>query len=265
MSWKVPIDTEHDSFFGSDYLCCDLFRLLLLRSQRNDMGKPEYYEGKPYQLKRGQSLYGRLGTAKRLRASPSGTDRALLRLEKVYSKVTSERTRNYTIVTIKNYDQEIELDKHLNKQRTSKDTQVDTNKEGKKEENNSKELESTALQVREALQKIEKGDPEVNEGMGLLRELLGSRPTQEKRNRYALYRLYQKRTRERVLKAIRYAFSVRDMSFAPVISNYLDLEQKWDALETHARRKNFGGIGAVMPKESEVAIYGLENNNERSK
>jgi len=109
-------------------------------------------------------------------------------------------------------------------------------------------VESKALTIESSSTNLEYGNPGINEGMDLLKVLLDSNPSRVLQNRYALKRLYTKRTKERTLKAIRYAFSVRDMLYAPVITDYIQLEQKWEILETHARRKSTGGVGAVMPE-----------------
>ena len=137
MHWKQPIDTDIYNWFEDDYLAMNLFIHLLLRARNEDMESPKMYKNKTYQLKRGQVLYGRNKFSEYVSSSPSGTDRALLRLSKVYSKVTSKRSTNYTIVTIQNYDELVafeQADEQVkNKRRTSKEQVKNTNKNVKKE------------------------------------------------------------------------------------------------------------------------------------
>lgn len=139
MGWKQPIDTDVLSWFGDDHLARDLFIHLLLRARNEDMEKPAMYQGKLYQLKRGQVIFGRNEFSKRLRASPSGTSKALLRIAKVWCKVTCEVSKNYTVITILNYDDLVLGNKQKNKQVTSKPRKSDTNqnvdKSGKSEKN----------------------------------------------------------------------------------------------------------------------------------
>ncbi len=128
MSWKQPVDTGILEWFENDYLCRDLFLLLFLRARNADMTVPEYYQRKPYLLKKGQVIFGRNKYAKELRCSPSCTDRALKRLQIVTCKVTCIRSKDYTVVTILDYDSLIKMNKQKSKKRTSSEQAVNTNK-----------------------------------------------------------------------------------------------------------------------------------------
>lgn len=79
--------------------------------------------------------------------------------------------------------------------------------------------------------------PELNEGMALLQQILDHPPTQAGFNRFALKRLIAKKGKIRVFKAIRWALNLRSEPFAPVITDYLSLERKWDQLEAFAARQ----------------------------
>lgn len=137
MGWKQPIDTDIYEWFGDDHLARDLFNHLIMHSKNKDMVEPKYFKGKPYLLKRGQVIFGRNKYAKLLRSSASGTRNALLRLTKVYSRVTSKSTPDYTIINILDYDNLIRFEQALeqasDKQVTSKKPTKDTNKNVKKE------------------------------------------------------------------------------------------------------------------------------------
>jgi hypothetical protein len=94
------------------------------------------------------------------------------------------------------------------------------------------------IALRELQQKEEKklqlyGQPDVARGIKTLRELLDSPlpKKKEKYERFAVYRLIQMYGAERIEKAIRFAFKIRLMPYAPSIYSYTDLEEKWKKLE----------------------------------
>jgi len=132
LGWKQPIDLQVYVWFGDDHLARDLFIHLLLRAKNKDMENPEHFKGKPFLLKRGQTIFGRNEYAEKLRCSPSGTRNALVRLEKVYSKVTSKSNTDFTVITILNYDDLVCMEQANkqagDKQVTSKGQAKDTNK-----------------------------------------------------------------------------------------------------------------------------------------
>lgn len=128
MSWKQPIPTDLYEIFGDDYAAMNLYIHALLHARNEDMQTPLFFNSKPYLLKKGQFLYGRNQYARYIGLSPSGTDRALMRLQKVYSKVTCERSKNYSIGTVLEYNSEIKMNKQMDKQRTSREQAENTNK-----------------------------------------------------------------------------------------------------------------------------------------
>jgi len=138
--WKQPIDKRIYDWFGDDHLVRDLFLHLILKAQNEDMKEPKMLNNKTFQLQRGQVLFGRNTFSKILRCSPSGAERALHRLAKVYSKVTSKPSKNYTVITILNYDELVRMNKQKNKRVTSKEQESNTLKNDKsvKSEENDK-------------------------------------------------------------------------------------------------------------------------------
>jgi len=151
MSWKQPIPTDIYDIFGDDHLARDLYIHLLLRSQNSDMEHPKHYKGKPYQLKRGQAIFGRNEYSKLLRCSGSGLRHALDRLEKRYSRVTSKPSPDHTVITILDYDFIIEMDKQKTKQRPSKGQAKDTLKSVKSDKSDKDKSEK--IQITHTLQK----------------------------------------------------------------------------------------------------------------
>lgn len=79
------------------------------------------------------------------------------------------------------------------------------------------------------------GDPLINKGIDLLKELNGN-TSRIQLSRFALKRLYAKHGEEKVLKVFKWAMSLRGQPYAPVVTNFLDLEQKWSSLEAYAVR-----------------------------
>jgi hypothetical protein len=79
------------------------------------------------------------------------------------------------------------------------------------------------------------GTPGLDEGMKLLEELLGTKLPKDKRdlNRYALNRLINTKGKDKVFSAIRAAFNLHKVRFAPKLYNYLDLEERWKKLEDY--------------------------------
>lgn len=87
------------------------------------------------------------------------------------------------------------------------------------------------------------GNPDLNEGMRLLKENGGG--TKTRLNRFALHRLIKKQGKDRVFQAFRLGVQIRGQPYAPVIKNYLDLEEKWISLEAFIQRQNAGIGGNV--------------------
>lgn len=85
--------------------------------------------------------------------------------------------------------------------------------------------------------KEEFGNSSINEGMDLLTAFFGYKPSKIPLNRYALHRLIKSRGEERVFKAMEFALSQQSNRYCPVVTSYMDLEQKWADLEVYARRE----------------------------
>ena len=81
------------------------------------------------------------------------------------------------------------------------------------------------------------GNPQINEGIKLLTSFFGYSPSRLKLNRYTLKRLIKSKGYERVLKAMKFSLSQQLNRYAPKITSYMDLEQKWSDLEVYARRE----------------------------
>jgi len=125
--------------------------------------------------------------------------------------------------------------------------QMDTNGRHSIEENrieqnrteNSKELEQSSDNKKEnkslSVEKKEYGNPDVNQAIQLLKDMNGG-ITQEKLNRYAVQRLITKYGVDSTLKAMQFAYKVRERQFAPLITNYIQLERKYPELTAYAQR-----------------------------
>lgn len=126
MVWKQPIPTDLDYIFGEDYGPLLLYKELIYRSANQDGFFT--YKKKTASIKRGQVLFGRQKYALYL-VHPNSTIRNWLdKLEKVYKLVDTQRTSNYTIVTVLNYDEIVNMDNQVDKQRTSRGQAEDTSK-----------------------------------------------------------------------------------------------------------------------------------------
>lgn len=79
------------------------------------------------------------------------------------------------------------------------------------------------------------GKPSLNRGMLLLKQTGGGTKTQL--NRFALNRLINKHGEERTLQAYKFGVSIRGKPYAPMIKNFLDLEEKWVSLEAYVQRQ----------------------------
>ncbi len=106
----------------------------------------------------------------------------------------------------------------------------------------------TITNVIEETSVVSFGNKDINEGMTLLHETTGH-VTKTQMNRNTLNRLYKSKTKERVLKAWAFSQKYKDESFCPQIRNFMDLEEKWIALEDFARR------GSKKQTNSKSAVY----------
>lgn len=133
MNWKQPIDYQAiEKACGDDKLAVTLFTHILIRA-RNEKGVVKF-ANKIVELERGQFIYGRHSVGRYFPCSSKTIDRTLKRLEKLSKLLTNQRTPNFTIVTIRNYDSWVKLSKQMSKQCPSSVQAVSTNKSVKSEE-----------------------------------------------------------------------------------------------------------------------------------
>lgn len=125
MTWKQPIPTNLKEIFGEDYRCMGLYKELILRACNKDNAQILLGDNsKIVTLNRGQVLYGRVKYGRYLCWDDKTTDRALKKLAEKYKKVTMVRTPEYTIVTLLNYEDIVDMTKW----RPSDDQVVTTSK-----------------------------------------------------------------------------------------------------------------------------------------
>jgi hypothetical protein len=134
MNWKQPIPTNLEEIFGEDYRCMALYRHLIYKSSNKDgfitINK------KTIKILKGQVVFGRNQFAKELCWDDKTTDRALIKLEKVYNQLTNQRNNNYTIVTLLNYDEQTYMTNQMTNRRPTSDQPVTTSKSVKNVKNN---------------------------------------------------------------------------------------------------------------------------------
>jgi len=106
--WKQPIPTNIEADFGEDSIAFTLYIMLLYKACNKDT-VVNFGGNKLIELKRGQTIFGRNKWKNYFGISPSGIEKILKRLEKVTCKVTCERSKNCTVVTIKNYDELVSM------------------------------------------------------------------------------------------------------------------------------------------------------------
>lgn len=91
------------------------------------------------------------------------------------------------------------------------------------------------------------GNADINEGMTLMMQVI-PHVTKVQLNRYALNRLYKKFGKEKTLKVWVFAQKYKDRPYCPMINNFLDLEEKWNALEEFAKR-------STQKKDTRSAVF----------
>lgn len=133
MTWKQPIPTNLDEIFGEDWGCNLLYRELIYRAANQDGFFT--YKKKTTPIKRGQVVFGREIYALYLQRPKSTIRNWLEKLEKMYKLVDNQTSSNFTVVTIKNYDELTNMDKQMDKQRTSRGQAEDTSKSVKSVKN----------------------------------------------------------------------------------------------------------------------------------
>lgn len=129
-NWKQPIPTNLKELFGNDYLGMNLYIWLLINSANKD-GMFMDQRGKSILVKRGQTIFGRNEYAKLLNCSPKTAERTLSRIcLKVVLKMTKQANKNFTVVSINNYDEVTSM----TQQRPSNDQAMTTSKSVKNRE-----------------------------------------------------------------------------------------------------------------------------------
>lgn len=123
MNWKQPIPTGLEETFQKDWGCNLLYQQLIYRSANSD-GFFTDKNGVTTEIKRGQTIFGRGQYGQYLCQSPSTVRNWLSKLFKIYKIVDIQDGVNFTIVTIKNYDEVTVMDNL----RTTKGQPKDTSK-----------------------------------------------------------------------------------------------------------------------------------------
>lgn len=162
--WRQPIPVGLESIFGTDHRANLLYRELLYRACNQDTVMT--LDGKKHvKILRGQVLFGRNKFAQYICSSSATVDRTLIKLEKVYNQVSNQRTHDYTLVTINNYDEVVRLEQPseqpVSNQRATSEQPVSTSKIDKIDK--IERLNNTPLPPTGALSDFEKTFKEFSE------------------------------------------------------------------------------------------------------
>lgn len=105
------------------------------------------------------------------------------------------------------------------------------------------DVPSDSQEVKSLVVKKEYGKPSINRALDLLSNLELPRLDEEK-HRWCIQRLFNAHGEEKTLKVMELSLSLRSTQFAPVISNYYQLEKKWGDIEAYIQRqiKDTGGV-----------------------
>lgn len=134
MTWKQPIPVKIPELAG-DPFGETLFQVLILRA-RNENCEVKRPDGTIISLKRGQLLVGREELATRFGLKVSEqlrVYRKLVKLEKVNELLNRQKSKDCTIITIKNYDKFVAMNNPAINQRTNSEQTMNTNKNVKSE------------------------------------------------------------------------------------------------------------------------------------
>lgn len=170
MSWKQPIRSSMPEF-GEDVAAETLY-VLLLRSAANSE-KKFLIDDQVVTLQRGQAVYGRYSYAKKLglkRNEGQRVDRTLSRLAKVHNKINISPKNKFSLITLKNYEEEVDMNTNsnnsINNGQTTDKQQINTNKSVESEKSvgenaifsNSQEKENLSREKWLAQAKLENPD-----------------------------------------------------------------------------------------------------------
>ncbi len=151
-------------------------------------------------------------------------------------------TKNYVIVDLWAFNSEHYKDEKKRKPQNQsiKNTKDTSTTERKKRKPQMHKEENIEEDISLSKDKEEFGNSSVNKGMEILTTFFGYKPSMVRMNRYALNRLFRSKGEDRTFKAMEFALSQQNNRFCPVVTSYMDLEQKWSALEVYARRELSG-------------------------
>jgi len=105
-TWKQPIPTDLVNLTGGNKFAANVFGFLLLRASNSDT--TVYIEGTPISVKRGECVCGRYELAECFgleRNESMRIARILEKLEKSFQLVSKRKSKNCSVITIKNYDE----------------------------------------------------------------------------------------------------------------------------------------------------------------
>ncbi len=108
MTWKMPVPTDLNRFFGNDTLALLVFERLLIRARIQD--ETVDFASSPTFLMRGQSVCGYRELAKMYKRDWKTIKRCLYKLQNKYMRVVLRPTPKGTVVTIKNFDEVIKME-----------------------------------------------------------------------------------------------------------------------------------------------------------
>ena len=135
MSWRQPIPTDLKELTLGNEFCATLFAELLRRAT-NKMEGAEVKIGDSWVfLNRGQCICGRFELAKHFglkKKESQRVSRALKKLEETHKLIKIRKSKDCSVITIKNYDELVEMktsnEQSMNKQRTNNKQSINTNK-----------------------------------------------------------------------------------------------------------------------------------------
>jgi hypothetical protein len=118
MSWKQPIPTDLETVFGSDWGCSLLYQQLIYRASNQD-GFFTDDRKKTTPIKRGQVVFGKTKWSLYLQKPKTTLNAWLHKLSEIYQKVELQPSKNFTIVTIKDYDEIMKMEQRVYSNRTA--------------------------------------------------------------------------------------------------------------------------------------------------
>lgn len=140
MTWKQPIPTNLPDLTKGDAFAATILAILILRATNKE--SVVYAGDTPITLKRGQCIVGRYELAKCLGMKQKESlriQRILTKLENSLQLINKRKSKDCSVITIKNYDDltkfEPSDEPSVNNQRTISEPSMNTNKSVKSEKN----------------------------------------------------------------------------------------------------------------------------------